>query len=286
MTISTKLHHYHFDLDKPEERNAYEKLRNGTLLKIGFPVWEIHFHGYHHLDRKAREFMQTVKKLDGRIVELETKHLFSNQWNSAAGLRLFNWAECRFPNKSIREGYWLEQTDAMRQILRETLKCRFCGAYEPAASGITFCPHCLDSEYLEESELHLTRMVPVCDTDKPVQGLTDAELAERLPLFRKAQIHGIKKRETQRITAARRDVQAKYSKAVAQASEKKKAALWILDNAPGIYDNWIYYAHTGQHCFGWRKPLSAGEESELLDVITEFPFRYTIKRANGPNLDA
>ena len=285
MSISTVLHHYRFDTCKPEENAAYNALVASTLSQIGFPVWTMRFHGNYTYDKTSHEFMEKVKANAGAC-ELETDHLFDNQWNGAE-LRLFNWAECVYPNESIREGYWLEQTDAMRAVLRETLKCGYCGAQEPrTASAPAFCPRCLDSEYLKASDLRLTRLVPVCDTNKPRAELTDAERAERLPVFHAAQVHGATERGKAHIEKARRDVYTKYADAVRNAAEERDAALWAMDNAPGMLGNWIFYSHTRTHSFGWRKALDAGSLSELLDVISEFPFAYEIKCDDGRTLSS
>lgn len=59
--------------------------------------------------------------------------------------------------------------------------------------------------------------------------------------------------------------------------------LWLIDNGLGqlAADSVIYYGHKEQFCFGWRKPLSAGEVSRLLDVISEFALPYEIKCEGG-----
>jgi hypothetical protein len=57
-----------------------------------------------------------------------------------------------------------------------------------------------------------------------------------------------------------------------------------MDHGYRDIDNVIYYTHTGKFGFGWRTPLDAAEVSALLDIITEFPYLYEIKAADGRKL--
>lgn len=279
--MQTIIHSYHFDVRNAADKAAYKdlcaKLKAQKLKR--FCTWG---NGSHYMP-----------DIDGRTITLETESLFDNQWNTApidgvseSGLRVFDWAE-DYPinfNKSIKRGHYLEQTAEMREVRRNTCKCGYCGKQEPAAKGYVFCPHCLDSEYLKESDLRLTRMVPVRDTNKPRAPLTEAEKAHLLPLYRDAQINGSTARGKARIAKKRADVQREYQQTIAQAAEKRDAATWIMDNAPGLLENWIYYTHTGRHCFGWRKPLDECLLSDLLEKVSEFPFSYDIKCADGRTL--
>jgi hypothetical protein len=59
--------------------------------------------------------------------------------------------------------------------------------------------------------------------------------------------------------------------------------LWLLDRKQPI-ENVIYYKHTGVFCWGWRAPLADQDVSAVLDYISEFPFPYEIKGADGRTL--
>jgi hypothetical protein len=296
-TITTTLTHYRFDLADAEQRAAYDAMIAGPVAAVGFPVWTMHadFNSY-NARKPVEDFVDKVRALVGRRVNatgmtsgqvtLETEHLFDNQWNGES-LRLFNWAECVYSNRNIREGYYLEQTAEMRYVLANTLKCGYCGKMEPAApSTPAFCPHCIDSEYLKESELNLTRLVPVLDTSKPRAELSDAERDAMLPIYRDAQIHGATERGKARIAKQRDHIEREYESTVAHALEKRNAARWIMAHCPQMLDNWIFYTHTGKHCFGWRTKLSAAEVSAILDVVNEFPYGYTLECADGRKLEA
>ncbi len=286
-TIKTTFHTYDFDVSKPEDRDAYETLR--AQLKANSP------HCMHAIGDHCHHY----QPIDGRIIELETAFLFDNQWNTAPidgfsekGVRVFDWAEDAIfddrgrERKDIRRGHWLEQTPEMREIRRNTMKCGYCGKQEPAAKGYVFCPHCLDSEYLTQDQLKLTRMRPI-DESGPrgkFPELTEAEKAHLLPLYAEAQLHGSTERGKARIAKQRRDILAKRDETIAAAKTEYDGFLWLMDHGYNT-DNVIYYSHTGRFGFGWRKKLSGEVLSRTLDLVCEFPFAYTIETADGRKLE-
>lgn len=286
-TIPTVYHAYSFDLAKPDDATAYAALSE-RLKATG--IRQMHSLGTHYFP-----------SMDGITVDLETKHLFNNQWNTAPipsatakdaaekGLRVFDWAEEAIfnayghENKNLRRGHWLEQTPAMTTIRQAIHTCGYCGKQEPADKGLAFCPHCIDSPYLEAKQLHLTRMVCIADTDKPRAKLTDAERAERLPLYKAAQLHGSTERGKARIAKERAEIESDFRKSTESATTKRDGLTWLMDKGIRI-DNCIYYSHTGRFCFGWRQPVSEELKSDLLDIVSEFPFPYDIKCADGKTL--
>lgn len=285
MTIKTTLHAYRFDVRNPDEKAAYADLK-AKLKAMGLECFETHGGGSHYLPA-----------LDGIEIELETAHLFNNQWNTAPiegvsdkGLRVFDWAQDFESSigapRGIKRGHWLEQTPEMQEIRRNTDTCGYCGKQEPAAKGYVFCPHCLGSEYLKASDLHLTRMLPVDKSGVSAKRapLTEAERDHLLPLYREAQLHGNTDRDKTRIAKRRADVESKYRQSVDNATRERAGMLWLMDR--GIKtDNAIYYSHTRKFSFGWRQPIDSEMLSDLLDVISEFPFAYEIKTADGRTLE-
>jgi hypothetical protein len=293
--IKTVLHAYYFDISKTEQQAAYLTTVEKIRAQFKGEAWTTQYAGYYHLDKNAHEFTKKIDEADasrtGCEIELETAHMFDDQWNSAPfagfeqGARLFNWAENIYPNRHIKQGYWLEQTPAMAEVLRNTLKCGFCGKQEPAQKGYVFCPHCLGSAHLTPKQLHLTRLAPVYRAHEKRAELSDAERAHLLPLYKEAQLHGSTERDKARIAKARRDIETEFERTVAKATEKRDAARWLIDRVPQALENWIFYDHTKTHCFGWREPVAAELLSALLDVLSEFPFKYEIKCADGRTLE-
>lgn len=283
-TLTTYIHAYSYDVSQPADREAYARLC-ADLADI--KPRQMHAIGSYYLPN-----------IDGlRQVELETKHLFNNQWNTAPGClsengaRVFDWAEKAifvngYENRKIKRGHWLEQTAEMTEIRKATSVCGYCGKQEPTGAH-TFCPHCLDSQYLTEKDLFLTRMLPVCDTwSKDRAPLTAEEAAERVPLFVQAQTHGSSERGRARMQAQRERILHKAELQIDGAKVERDGFIWLLDHGINI-DNVIFYSHTGRFGFGWRKKLSAAELSALQSAMgAEFGFPYDIECDDGRKLSA
>jgi hypothetical protein len=289
--MKTILHAYNLDTSKPEDAKAYAEL----CKRLKDWPHQMKSHG----GGRTSYYFGIGQQLDGKTIELETAFLFNNQWNTAPfpgsekGWRVFDWAEDAIftdngsENLRTRRGYWLEQTAEMREIRRNTNVCGYCGKYQPAANGAVFCDKCLDSPYLKASELHLLRMVAADESGKPQYHrapLTEAESAYLLPLYREAQLHGSTERGKARIAKERADLEAEYLKTTAAAKTKRDGFLWLMDHGINT-ENCIYYNHTDRFSFGWRQPVDKEAESAILDVISEFPFAYEIKTADGRKLE-
>ena len=173
----------------------------------------------------------------------------------------------------------------MIRIRNETLTCSYCGHYQPITTEHKFCPDCLGSEYLKESDLKLTRLVPVSQKwTRKTEELTSDELAERLPAYKHAQLHGHTERDKAHIAAQRLDIENEYKKIIHHAKIEHDGLLWLLDH--GIKtNNVIYYDHKRIFSFGWRNPLSDDMRNAVLEVISEFPFPYELVCANGNTLE-
>ena len=284
--MKTVLHSYKFDIRNDAEYAEYNALHS-TLRAAGLECFRT-------LAPSPIGKEINHRALDGKEVELETKHLFDNQWNSAPGTggsengwRLFDWCEPIYPNENLRTGYWLEQTDEMKSIRSNTAKCGYCGAMAPVGA-MEFCDKCIDSEYLTEKGLHLTRMVPIEYTNNSRAKLTYEESVALLPKYKDAQIHGATDRGKARIAKAYADCNAQHKRALISAENEYKGMLisaeneykgmlWILDNCPGLAQNAIYYTHTGRWCFGWRTPIGPSMKDEVSAMLAEFPLPYDIK---------
>lgn len=295
-TIKTVFHAYKFDISNPAEREAYREFCAARAAE-GRRVFKTHGNGSHWLP-----------VYDGLTVELETAHVFDNQWNTAPvgesknGLRVFDWAEDALwsngrENVTCRRGHWLELTDAMRELRAQVVKCGYCGAqYGPDRKPIPadgFCTKCIASEYLEEKELPLLRLLPAGSKFGTKRApLTDAERAILLPAYREAQTTGRNVRDAEAEKIARERIAKRRAETIATAERKKANAdtvrdieLWTLENLGYKYlGNVIFYDHTGRASFGWCKPLTAEQLSHVLDKISEFRWPYDIKCADGRTL--
>lgn len=290
--IKAVLRTYRLDLSKPHERAEYDRIVAGLQAR-----------GIRKFDVMAETFptrkgaiSTTAPELNGREIEIETEHLFDNQWNTAPidgysenGLRIFDWYEEGFPNRHIKYGHYLEPNDELVFVRNNTTKCGYCGWQDNRPGSMLqvgadyFHKDCLDSEYLEQGSLPLLRMRKISDTSRR-EPLSEAELAQLLPIYREAQLHGLSERGKARIAKAKADVAAKYERTVHNAAIERDGRLWILGTLPGLDGNAIYYSHTGRWGFGWRSPINDTVLGELLDKISEFPYPYDITCTGGKTL--
>ncbi len=283
--MKTKLHSYYFDCADLEQNKSYRELTETLRATKGCGKrMKSHGGGSHY----------SASWLNGVEIEIDPSCLFDNQWNTSAesanapNMRVFDWAEDALfdrmgrENKTIKRGHYLEITDEMREIRRNTHKCRYCGKQEPAAKDNVFCPHCRGSEHLKEKDLHLTRMKAI-DDESECAPLSDAERDHLIPLWQEDQITGNSARGKARMAKARKQVQKRHDEAVTKAANEFIVASWCLDHGflPEIA---IYYPHTGKITFGWNKPLDADQVAKLLECVSEFPYAYEIKCADGKTL--
>lgn len=279
--IRTVAHAYQFNTNKADELAAFKAL-HAKLSAMGLKCFESHGGALH---------IATGRKIDGLTIELETAHVFDNQWNTAPidgvtdkGLRVMDWAQDFRPSNSLtlKQGYWLEPTPEMAEVRRNTYACGYCGKQEPAAKGDVFCPHCIGSEHLDRATLHLTRMRPVASKADRAE-LTEAEAEHLVPIWTKAKIHGHTARDKAARAKERADLDARYLKSKADAETEYRGFTWLLDH--GVRKSMaIFYTHTGRFGFGWSRPVPAEVLAELLEIISEFPFPYDIKCADGRTL--
>jgi len=268
-TVQTVLHAYSFYINEPAGKAAYAELCE-RMAAAGVNVFETHGGKSHHMPELAGQ------------VELETSHIFNNQWNTAPmkgtnGYRVFDWALDSYyahGNRNLKRGHWLEITEEMRHLRSDTHACGYCGHQCPAAEATPFCPRCIGSEYLEIKNLPLTRMQPVAN-GRDRAALTESELAERLPAYRQAQIHGNTERDKKRLAAKRAGILADYEKVTKNALSERDGMLWLMDR--GITESAIYYNHTGRFGFGWRRAVPDELRADLLAALDGFPFPYDIK---------
>lgn len=77
-------------------------------------------------------------------------------------------------------------------------------------------------------------------------------------------------------------------KRIAKLERERDGKVWIVMNGLDL-DNVIYYDHQnggrGVFCFGWQAPVTAKIADQILSVISEFPWAYRIKCADGRELE-
>lgn len=276
VTLQTTIHTYRYNLDIPAEKQAYEALCERMKAQ-----------GVRCFDTWGGKHPHYRPELDGLTIELETKFLFNNQWNTAPvagvselGLRVFDWAQDYIDNKRIKMGHWLEQTPAMKEARENRLKCGYCGKQydkRDTPAPPAFCHACLGNEHLKTGDLKLLRLRSVADERGEFPPLTAEEEAYLMPLYRAEQIgKGSERSRLQRAKLGER-LQREYEKAVKEATDKYGGMRWLFEHGCSVrlMENCIYYAHTGVFTFGWREKLEEGEDLNwLMENMSEFPWDY------------
>lgn len=88
----------------------------------------------------------------------------------------------------------------------------------------------------------------------------------------------------QNLVKTRADLLKRTAQKIADLERERDGLVWFLDHGIGV-GNCIYYPHTNRFCFGWRDLVSPAVESQILDVVSEFPYAYTIKCQDGRKLE-
>ena len=264
-TIKAELVYYRIDVSRPEGRKAYAELCE-TLKEIPFETWVIQGsfpNGTTNFE--LQKFLKSLRnklnieissadsQLYSREINLNTDHLFDDQWSTEEGFRLHNKTLFDWPALHIKEGYYIRQNPQMIAVLQGTAKCGYCGHQAPVGEK-DFCDKCISSPYLEVSNLRLLRMEPIEAPERRAgkavktsqrAPLTQEELAVVMPRYVEAQTKVQQKKEKELREAIKRDLEQKVELAEIDA----KGMLWLLDAGISV-ENLIFYPHTRTFTFG------------------------------------
>jgi hypothetical protein len=297
MLLRTKLHHFCFPSSSHPGYIAMVKEIEAN--NVGRGHWM-------HAIPTGKGDKDHSKRTDGVVedVVIDTTHIFGNQWNETEGSgnrRLFDWYQaadyCNGRKLDVCWGHWLEITPEMAQLRAETYKCGYCGKhYGPQHVPVPdsgFCTACIGSEYLKQEEIYLLRLIRF-DDDKPRRKypeLTEDEAKWLVPMYIEHQTLCAARRETEAHQKAKEKVERDYKDNLRKAEQKVQAAkdeyegmMWLWERGFKL-SNVIYYDHCRQFGFGWRSPVSNDVRDKLLEVMSEFPYAYEIKCADGKKLE-
>jgi len=274
--IKSGIKYYRFDVSDKEQNKQYLSLCE-KIKAIGVKKDTHYYINFSYESNK--EFMNKIKAMVKKgFVEIETKFIFSNQWNTSEesfNLRIYDWSENIFENADIKEGYYLTDVKELFDLRQNTFKCGYCGKYYTRAdkekNDLTFCDSCLGSEYLTEDNLILLRLRRINDNGKFIP-LNDIDKIALLEIYHKEQLAGRTKRLKQEIA----DKKKNLKKDLLNAEKEYKAFMWLINNNVN-YKNCIYYSHCDEFCFGWRDALTFEEEQNLKEVLENFPYKYKLK---------
>ena len=250
--VKVTLNKYQFSTKTPEGAARYKEIEK-ICAKLGHKLFaSIGFLKSGWLDKLPDE--QTI----------EPKHLFSNQYNTVEGFRIFDWKEEIAPqNPHWKEGYYLtgDGLKELQQAKANRCACGYCGAQYEKPVAPFYCAKCIGSEYLTEKNLPLLLVTGIMEK-RP-------SLKNAPPALLKAWKDVQPEMERLRSEATRARMLKKADQLVEEA---KKKSVEIVEEANMLAqllranidtENLIHYPHTGRWCWGWRSPLS---EADIIDL--------------------
>ncbi len=265
MAIKVKVSRYSFDIREPEEKAKYEKIQE-ECKALGYKLFDV------------TDTTPWDKRVKEGEYEIELKHLFNNQYNTVAidddtpGKRVHDWYESiNWEARHRKSGYYLTGDIAQLKAAKDNrLNCGYCGAqYDKGLTTHKLCTKCVGSEYLTEDNWPLLILIPVSE-ERDYEGckacLSSSDLTKLREEFEAAKV------ERRRLLTARR--LAKADQVLIDAAKKAesnlaeahiKAVLLRLDLD---IDDVIYYSHTKEWVWGWRKPVTGAERAAIMEVIT------------------
>lgn len=146
-------------------------------------------------------------------------------------------------------------------------------ANEARDSGAHTFFESLDTRDLEWPTEGWARIMGTAQYMREEQEIKAREMAARPPVDRD-------KLKAKIIAAAATQV----AKVTRKVNTERDAHVWLIDHGLDL-DNVIYYDHEGVFCFGWRDKVPAETVARILAVISEFPYPYRIKCADGRTLE-
>lgn len=279
--MKTILKSYRLYIDNASEREEYERI----VAKMRAENVKC----CRALGSKADDYFCYGFAAHGAEIELDTGHVFNNQWNTApiegvtaTGLRVFDWAEhaaeAAGMSRYYKSGHYLEITPEMRKVRAERGQCGYCGKQYKTPHAV-FCGTCIGSEYLDAAMLKkgATRIYPITSGGE-WRALTPEEEEALVPAWREAQIHGRTDRDKKRITAERARLTREYEAKQRTAEMEYNGMIWLMDRGINTA-NFIFYKHQETFSLGWRNTIAPEMRDEWSALLREFPYPWTFAEA-------
>lgn len=257
--INLKINKYRLDISKENEAKQYEDIK-AICKELKYKLFDV--------INPTKHYLKDLP-LEGLV---DTEFLFENQY-SLENHRIHDWYEAIYPNKSIKEGYYLTgDIEKLNEFKAAHYACGYCGARYQGHDAPIFCNKCLDSEYLKEDQLKLLVLQPIKGKKRNFK-----ENDELLKAYKHAQDKTTQDYMTKhkaRFDEKAKQLQIDCNKKIESLAYETACQIEVLKNGIDI-DNLIYYSHKNQWVFGWNKPLTDNEKEKLSK--TDLSFKYIIK---------
>ena len=263
--IITTLKPYWFDITDPEQNQKCLTLYL-KLKKQGLQCFRVSYAG-----PTGYQVVHYGNYKEGEVT-LDTNSLFSDQWNSVEGERLFDWAEDYsgknfIPN--IRCGYYLEQTSEMKEVRSNTYECGYCGATTTSDDPTDYHHDCAGNQHLGSNILSLIQWKNLYE--EPLHGTEWSEIAEEVRKHHEGELRKrLRNKANDMLIKNCKTAKSKFDNTIRKEHELVDIRLWLADNLLDL-DNIIHYGDCV--CYGWRERATERER----EILQKCPFEIVIK---------
>lgn len=254
---------YRFDISKEAEQEKYNNLVE-LLKSKNYKRSTVLMSEYAYNWNYDKDFFASIQPIE----EVDTNYVFADQLNTVGtegknGKRLHFWTEYKYPNKDIKEGYYIEDITEYLQLLDKKVCCAYCGKQQfKEEVKEDFCTSCLGSEYLTPKNLHLTVLRPIKDKDKDISKSINNDTLSVITLEHEKQF-AIKR--SQLIEKKIKQIQERAEEEIQKVTRNSNitADLKIQLLTLGyIKDNIIFYSHNNTVSLNWTSHNQFTPEEE------------------------
>lgn len=285
--LTVGFRYYRFDTSYDDECRAYQDLCADVRQRNGGSYIARQTLGSWNPSKEYQAFHSALQVygLNNTTIDIDTTHLFKDQFNTpkgvvtANGIRVYLWAEYSYPNAAIKEGYFLiDDQNILKNRLATTYNCGYCGAQYPEAKAAALnycCDSCISSPLLKLDHIHMLKLIPMIDGNKK-RAFDADQLAQVKDAVINAQLQATQTRAAAYFPKKLEELKANHEKALKHLNHEFNAMQWLLNHNISIEDV-IYYNHKNLLSFGWRGDGMEPEKAEKLKALLNgFPFEYEI----------
>lgn len=256
--IKVKLIRYDLNMDEEKDRKEYKKIQD-RCKKLGYKLFN-----YIAMGEK--------NEIPEGEYEIDTSCLFDTQYNTIKtkehrGYRIHDWLEPIYPNRRLKKGYYLENTEELKKLLSVTYECKYCGKQytQEEATKVKYCKKCRGSDYLKEENYNLIILTKI--GNKASKGKLPDEVIKDIKEQQKETFK-------QQIFKSNKDKLYSLQQDIEEAKVEYQGYLWLVEHYISI-ENVIYYSYKKTFCFGWKEPIK--NRKELEKQLKDFKWKFEIK---------
>ncbi len=258
-TVKVELVKYRYVINDdeyyPNHNSKYEEIVK-ECKSLGYKLKDTHPVNY----KKSKDFYDSLTE----EVEIDTAHLFNNQFNTVCGKRVFLWHEFVFTNNDVKQGYFLrgDGIKELKELLNNTLSCGYCGKqYPKQETDFKYCNNCLNSEHLEHGDLPLLLLLPINSKENRRKNIAlDDKWIKLVNDYQSAQLKLKQKRAKELLE----ELDNRYR--IERYETKVKHDILMLGKE---VDNLRYYSSKDSWVYGWRVRVDPKQFEDFRQFLAE-----------------